>query len=154
MSQVAYVAFGSVYDAMHGNIIETPAIIVDTSSGCMHKYGEADNVRRRYDEMYRKLVAAGLKNMAGDLFYLELNPEFFTAEERCYVLRRCVEYSASPFPKELCERARTASSTDDVRTWLRAEMTRIPIRTDQEGTTRMWRAGKSDHESTAEEVSP
>ena len=46
-----YLEHGSIWSAATGCIIENPALLIDSSSDMLLKYGEVDNVRAYYEKM-------------------------------------------------------------------------------------------------------
>lgn len=111
--------------------IRDPALVIDKSTGCVHGWGPAKSMRDMYDRMTSRLTGVAVKNnndpillkMASDLVYIGLSDLTLTPEQRCYVLKRCAEMTASGFQAALCEHA----ASDDVLDWLSAEMARTPM---------------------------
>lgn len=46
---------------MSKNIINSPAILIDIKYGCIHRIDEADNLKRDYPDLMRKLQSLGSK---------------------------------------------------------------------------------------------
>lgn len=117
---------GSIYSA-NGCILKDPCIMIDKESGCFHGYGSKDVMLAKYNTYVDRFVKAGMTDIAGDLVLLEFN-DYADLDKKCitYVIRRLLEYTATPFPIEflnhLCS---DDKNTFDV--WLRSEMERIPI---------------------------
>lgn len=117
----ARVECGSIY-AADGRIVERPALVVDEESDALLSWGEAAAVEAKYETLTRSLAAAGLD--ASAVVMITMDDLALSREEQCYVVRRCVEYSASGFQSALCRELRSGR---DPRPWLRAEMARVPI---------------------------
>lgn len=120
-----YMFCGSIYD-MNGRIIENPALLIDKSSGCIHGYGDAENLTAKFVKMTTAYNDTGMKDMADDLLLMDFSDTWYKGmsnEEVCYILRRAVEYTATSFLPALVEHC----MKPDFQEWLRAEMTRFPI---------------------------
>ena len=106
----------------HGDTpIEEPAILIDPDGpGTLLSWGEKNHVQARF-----VALAPVYKTIKGDetgLRLIELGS--LSREEQCYVIRRCVEYTASGFHAAICK----ALESGDAREWLHAEMERVPIK--------------------------
>lgn len=117
---------GNIYLNNGSNIIiRFPALLLceDEKAGTctVIRYGEAETLRREMNEKSAVYAKSGL----GCLTLIELDTERLTLQEQCYILRRSVEYSASPFPAELSRRIN--SQDGDALRWLCDEMKRVPI---------------------------
>lgn len=122
---ICYIDNGSTCDRA-GRIIENPAILLDKETGCVHGWGEAENVTAKMAYMAAAYNQAGFPEDAGNLMMLDFSDASFkgvTNEEICYVLRRAVEYTATSFQPALCEHAMEPGFLE----WLRTEMRRLPI---------------------------
>lgn len=120
-----YLYCGSIYD-MNGRIIEHPALLIDKSDGCVHGYGDAGNLSAKLVKMADAWRGAGMQEMADDLMLMDFSDAWYkgmTNDEICYVIRRAVEFTATPFQKALCLHA----MSPDFLTWLRSEMQRMPL---------------------------
>ena len=117
----AKVIDGSIYTC-NGNILEHPALAIDQETGTLISWGDLEMVERKYEKTLAAYATAGLP--AGKLCIVAMDDAKFTREEQCYVIRRCVEYTASGFQTELC---RQAASGTDPKAWLAAELARGPI---------------------------
>ena len=92
-----YMFCGSIYN-MNDCIIENPALLIDKSDGCVHGYGDAENLTAKFVNMAAAYNSAGLKDMADDLLLMDFSNAYYKGvsnEEICYILRRAVEYTAS-----------------------------------------------------------
>lgn len=100
-----------------------PAILAcqDNNDCILLKYGEAENCRKYRDKYAAAYRAAGI----GEVQLVELDPERLTLQERCYVIRRSVEYSANRFIGQLLNKIN--HEPDQVLEWLRSEMARVVI---------------------------
>lgn len=125
MNHPYYVYAGSIYSETTGGIVEEPAILVDVRTGTLHGTGEADVLLAKLDEAGGKAVRAGCPDLTADWVVLRLaDPEHgMSREMQCYVLNRCIEYTASGFPSRLCREAAAGTAIE----WLEAEMARVPI---------------------------
>lgn len=74
MNEPLYLENGSIASEYHNSLYGTLAIIIDTNSGCLHKYGEADMVKEYYSTMVAKFNTID-SEMAKDLVYIEFNPK-------------------------------------------------------------------------------
>lgn len=72
--------------------------------------------------MVSAMEAAGMNTKC--ILLVEFGDTQLTVEDRCYLLRRCVEHTASGFQLELCQRLIT---NHDIIEYLRSEMQRVPI---------------------------
>ena len=71
------VQYGSIYD-MEGLMVEKPAVILDISEDpedILHMlgYGSAENIRKKYDTMREKYIAAGFPKMAETLVIIRFD---------------------------------------------------------------------------------
>lgn len=117
----ARVRDGSIYSAS-GGIVENPALLIDEESGTLLSWGERDMVEAKYQALLTGYGRAGMD--AGKLMFLAMDNFAFSREEQCYIIRRCVEYTASGFQAKVCQAAR---SGQDPKAWLAKEMARVPI---------------------------
>lgn len=120
-----YMSCGSIYD-MNDRIIERPALLIDKSDGCIHGYGDAENLTAKFMNMATAYNDAGMKDMADDLLLMDFSGAWYKGmsnEEVCYILRRAVEHTATSFQPALVEHC----TQPDFQEWLRAEMERVPI---------------------------
>lgn len=121
-----YLRDGDIINAITDEPIRDPALFIDWETSCVHGYGPKKGVFDKYNRVTDTYLKAGLPEMASTLMYLELNEMLLTVEQRCYILKRCAEFSATHFPAELCSKVQH-SSPDDVIAWLNAEMARVPL---------------------------
>lgn len=105
-----------------GQMINHLAMLFDTDTGCIHAWGERDSVEHKYKRMVSTMEAAGMNTKC--ILLVEFGDTQLTVEDRCYILKRCVEHTASGFQLELCQRLIT---NRDLIKWLRSEMHRVPI---------------------------
>lgn len=115
-----YVENGSIYSSLSGAIVEKPAILLDKTSGTMHKWGEAGTVRAIYETMSDRMNKAGIEH---GLMLVEMDETSMSRDEQAYVINRCVEYTASGFQIKLCEHLERGDALE----WLRSEIIRVPI---------------------------
>lgn len=117
----AKVQYGSIY-SINGCIIENPALLIDEASGVLLSWGEKNLVEAKYQALLAGYNQIGMDTT--DIVFLAMNNFAFTREEQCYIIRRCVEYTASGFQTRVCQ---IAKSGQDPRAWLAEEMARVPI---------------------------
>lgn len=86
-----YLEHGSIWSAATGCIIENPALLIDSNSDMLLKYGEVDNVRAYYEKMLASYQAAGWDTE--HLVLLEMDSEIYDADSlyntrtiQCYIL--------------------------------------------------------------------
>lgn len=117
---------GDIINNHTGMPVREPAMVIDHETGCVLSWGPKNSVYDAYLRMTGRYQNAGLNDMAEQLMYIELDEMRLTPEQRCYVLKRCVEYSASGFQTDLCLKIQYG---DDGRIleWLGKEMARVPI---------------------------
>lgn len=131
---VVYMYYGSIYN-MHDNIIENPALLIDTDGGCVHGYGDIKDIEPKFINMVAAYNSAGFHEMAKNLILMDFSTAWFKGmsnEEICYILRRAVEHTATTFQPALIEHM----EKPDFQEWLRAEMKRFPL--DLEEKTYKW----------------
>lgn len=117
---------GSIYGA-NGCILKDPCIIIDKESGCFHGYGSKDTMLAKYNTYVARFNEAGMSDMASDLVLVEFN-DYADLNKKCitYVIRRLLEYTATPFPIEFLKYLNSGDKyAFDM--WLRSEMEKIPI---------------------------
>lgn len=114
-------AFGSIYDNMSDEVLEHPAFILDAETGTLHVYGNIADVRHRYDTMINRMSKVGMS--INGLLLVEMDNLAMSREEQCYVLKRCIEYTASSFQRDLCIHLYHGDVVD----WVRSEMVRFPL---------------------------
>lgn len=123
----AYVENGTIF-TKDGIGLNRPAILLDIAAGCTLSWGEYDHVNTRFQAMTSMLAENGFDNSPlfphGCIMLVEPNSMAMTPEERCYMLVRCVEHTASGFHKEL---GRRVLENDNPVEWLRSETARVPI---------------------------
>lgn len=117
MHQSAYLYSGSLYSPT-GRIVETPSVLVDPGMDMILTWGEPEYVQREFDR-----IDSAAPNLAKNLEIIELSG--LTKPQACYVIRRMMEFTASGFVTELCRKL----SEPDALSWLKAEMSRVPIET-------------------------
>lgn len=116
---------GSLYTP-DGRIIENPSILID--GDVFLKYGEFDVVNN-----YFSRVVEGYTSMLQSIHELGLirfdkySSSEFTVKDICYILRRCMEFSASGFAEKL----RLNFGTSEFLDWLRSEQERIPLQVEE-----------------------
>lgn len=113
---------GSILITSTGRMINHLAMLFDTNTGCVHAWGERGSVEHKYKRMVSAMKAAGMNTKC--ILLVEFGDTQLTVEERCYLLKRCVDYTAYGFQLELCQRLMT---NRDLIKWLRSEMQRVPI---------------------------
>lgn len=113
---------GSILITSTGRMINHLAMLFDTDTGCIHAWGERDSVEHKYKRMISAMETAGMNTKC--ILFVEFGDMQLTVEERCYILKRCVEHTASGFQLELCQRLIT---NRDLIEYLRSEMQRVPI---------------------------
>lgn len=126
---ICYMYCGSIYD-QNDRIIENPAILMSKSTGTIMGWGNADTVNAKFKRAAAAYAQAGLNDEATDLLLMDFSNAWFKGisnKEICYILRRAVEFTATPFQTGLCERA----MSPDFRQWLASEMQRVPIDLEQ-----------------------
>lgn len=111
---------GTIVAGLSDRPIEHPALVIDETTGTLHKFGDAAHVHDAYDGMCRKLAATGL---ADGLVLIEMDDMAMTREEQAYVINRCVLYTASGFQTGLCRHVKQGDALE----WIRAEMARLPL---------------------------
>lgn len=118
MNKTAYIFDSSVYLSASGAIVEDLALLIDAESDVLLSYGKPELVNARFNQIVTKPVFG-----SGTFCVVTFKADVFTPEQRCYVIRRAAEYSASGFCKELAVRAENGSLPG----WLASEMVRVPI---------------------------
>ena len=90
---------GDIMNNLHHTIIRKPAIILDTETGCLMGWGEADIVSAKFNKMASAYAGASMPT--DYLLYIELSEFHLTREEQCYILKRCIEFTATEFHKQI-----------------------------------------------------
>lgn len=121
-----YLENGDIINNYTGTPIKEPAMVIDHETGCILSWGPKTSVYAAYLNMTEKYQNAGMNDMAEQLMYIELDEMHLTPEQRCYVLKRCVEYTASGFQTALCLKLQYGDSARTLE-WLNSEMSRVPI---------------------------
>lgn len=119
-----YIENGSIINNLSNTIIEQPALLISKDSGCLHGWGESENVKARFAKFITAYTKAGMRDEINDLTLIELSQFKISREMACYILRRAVEFTATGFTTELCEQL---TSGKNPLAWLKNEMSRIPI---------------------------
>lgn len=117
---VCHVESGSIYNNIAEKFIDRPAILLDAETGTVLRWGEFAACSETFDTTHAAFKSNGIPC---DLLMLDLSDSPLNADEVCYLIRRCVEYTASGFQSALCEHVRLGDAED----WLRSEMRRVPI---------------------------
>lgn len=123
MNHVCYMEGGSIVNALTGNIIENPAILVSKKADVLHAWGNEDKVSTKFTRFVTAYQNAGLLNDLNDLMFIQLNNFKITREMACYVIRRAAEFTATGFIRNLCKELEHG----DPEAFLRREMERIFI---------------------------
>jgi len=124
MKKSAYIENGIIYIAEAETPVKRLAIVIDGESDMLLTYGDVCYVQPKIDTfnaMAQKFAMAGLSNPYSALCMV--NAFNLPIEKQCYMLRRCIEYTASGFCKNIYEHM----DTGDLETWLDAEMARVPL---------------------------
>lgn len=117
----ATVQYGSIY-SQSGDIIENPALIINESTGTLLSWGEYNMVEAEFTAMTSSYIKSGIPTK--NITLINLSESTLSPEEQCYIIRRCVEYTASGFQTRLCQTAKTGK---DPKAWIADEMVRVPI---------------------------
>lgn len=118
-----YVLDGELRHAGNNTPVAAPAVLinvdpVDTGMATVLRCGEAVVLQKELESKSPMYAASGL----GKLVLIEITKDA-DLETQCYVLRRCLEFSASSFPAELCRRMEDGTAG----AWLTEEMQRVPL---------------------------
>lgn len=124
MKHTCYMEYGSIINAVTGGIIERPAILIDKSDGCLHGWGNIENVEAKFNKLVDRFSQSGNTAMANDMVLIELSEYKIDREMACYVLRRATEFTATSFTKDLYREI--TKGTNPIK-WLKSEMERLPI---------------------------
>lgn len=127
MRNVICLKYGTIMNNMTGIPIERPAILIDKSTGCIHGWGNSDVVTAKFINAVSAYVKAGMQEMADDLMVIDMTNTVLSTEQKCYLLKRCVEYTASGFQTELVKIASGTTQLDNIENWLTEQMKRVPI---------------------------
>lgn len=114
-----YILNGEIWNEYQEKPIHELSIIIDTEMSVVLAYGESEWTDPKYEQM----TMLYLDKRECPIVLLKFDNNKSTVEQRCYVLRRCVDCSASNFPRELCARREDPGLED----WLEAEMKRVPL---------------------------
>lgn len=99
------------------------AMLIDLSrDGILLAWGDPATVSAKYTALTEGMSLLGLN--PDTIVSVTLDKSGLGAKERGYVLRRCIEYTASGFPKELYRRIR---NNENLSEWLQDEMSLMPI---------------------------
>lgn len=118
INKTAYIENGEVFFTATDKAVKDLALMIDIDSDVLLSYGDPETVNQKLNALTDKA-----KTLFGNLAILQLKTDNFTAEQRCYVIRRAVEYTATGFCKALAEHAKTGDFTE----WLNAEMAKLPL---------------------------
>ncbi len=115
-----YVENGTVFSIYTKTGMLRPAVLIHGPDDMILKYGDYDALipaLKMYEKSYQSLgdSASGLKLVALDAL---------TAEEKCYVINRMMNYTASGFVKAFSEHICDPDGVE----WLYAEMERVPVK--------------------------
>lgn len=107
-----------------GCVIENPALIIYTGigGGVLMSWGDRSVIEAKYKDMVAKYHALGCTT--DGLLLITLDNAKMSRVEQCYILRRCIDYTASGFHTKLCD---MLNSDGDFLSWLRLEMQSVPI---------------------------
>lgn len=103
MKHTVYMENGSICD-MLGRIVEKPAIMFDKEDSVCHGWGDAKNIKAKYDKFVAAYNKMAMQELAADMVYLELNEYKMPREMQCFILRYASEHSGTTFLKELYNR--------------------------------------------------
>lgn len=120
---IIYLESGSIVNNIHNTLIQKPAILLDKDTGCVHAWGNRDDVMAKFQTAASAYIQAGLSDMADALLVIDMTESNLSVEEQCYLLKRCVEHTASGFQTELCRHATQNDGWD----WLHQAMQSVPI---------------------------
>lgn len=122
---VCHVQYGSIYSNSDA-IIENPAVVLsfDPNVTTLLYWGDLPNVQAKFDNLIKRYSAA--KMPTDNILLVELNHPQMSREEQCYILRRCIEYTASHFQVKFSSILLGLDKTDLLK-WLREEMAKVPI---------------------------
>lgn len=123
MNHVCYIEGGSIINALTGQIIEDPAILVSKNADVLHAWGNEDNVNAKFVKFASAYEKAGFTDDLNDLMYIQLSQFKISRETACYVIRRAAEFTATGFIRHLCEQINSGDPVE----FLKQEMERIPI---------------------------
>lgn len=121
MNDVFYVdqEIGMIVHRDSGIPVVEPAILFDADCGTLHGAGSYESLEKKYQKMMKRLEQSGIK---WNLIFIRL-ADTLSLDEQCYVLRRCIETSASQFPLQLYRHFNDGDALE----WLRSEMERVKI---------------------------
>lgn len=118
-----YMECGSIINGYTGGIIENPALLMSAETDCLHGWGDAETVHKKFERHASAYQKAGMTDDLEDLMYVELSQYKVSREMACYILRRAVEFTATGFVRNLCREIKEG----DPAAFVEKEMARIPI---------------------------
>lgn len=127
LKNAVYLENGTIVNNYSKTGIENPALLLDCETGALFKWGNKDAVYASYIKASEAYQKTGALDMAERLMYIELDAMQLTPEQRCYILKRCIQYTASRFQTELCSKIQHDTGDGACIAWLNAEMARVPL---------------------------
>lgn len=124
MKKSAYIENGIIYIAEAEKPVERLVLLIDGESDVLLTYGDVCYVQSKLDmfnAMAQEFTLANLCNPYSALCMV--NAFNLPIEKQCYMLRRCIEYTASGFCKNIYEHM----NAGDLEAWLDVEMARVPL---------------------------
>lgn len=123
MGAVLHIENGCLISNYSGYQIVEPSICIDTESDTLMTWGSADEVNKKYNNIINRCAEKHIDSLCSGLCCINLSETSLSLEQQAYIIRRCVEYTASGFCKTLCKKVAEPDCID----WLRSEMQRVPL---------------------------
>lgn len=113
---------GSIWRCGCDSVVDNPSVLIDGDVVIM--CGDYHDVDAYYTLLVKRFKDIGLDT--SDISMIRFNSDVgndFTIKDICYILRRCMEFTASGFASNL----RTLWGTPKFLDWLRYEEKRVPL---------------------------
>lgn len=118
-----YMECGSIINGYTGGIIENLALLMSKNTDCLHGWGNAETVQKKFEKYADAYQKAGMTEDLENLMYVELSEYKVSREMACYILRRAVEFTATGFIRNLCTEIEKGNPV----AFVEKEMERIPV---------------------------
>lgn len=113
----------NIVNNLNNSIISVPAFFIDKTTGTLHAWGERDLVLEKYNIFVNAFEKVGMKEEALDYVFLSMETNTLSNEQKCYVLKRLIEFSATSFHIEVVKHI----VNNTLNKWLNEEMEEVKL---------------------------